>query len=310
MRSGALGFAAAAALAPAAVAGCGVGEGGSAPGEAELRVTRDYGAELLVEAPVPDPSRSETVMRALDAEAEVETRFGGGFVQSINGIAGGTQEGRKLDWFLYMNGVESPIGAAEVPVAPGDRIWWDHRDWTDVMRVPAVVGSFPEPLAQASAAKPEPVGLECVKAQRACAAAAERLEAAKVEFTHVGSGDGTGGPRLLVGLWEEMRDDETAGLLEDGPAASGVFARPVKAHASWRLELFGRATDVTGAERHAGLVAALRPGEDPPVWVVAGMDGRGLESAVAALDEDTLSGRYAVAVAPGETVGLPREPSG
>ena len=32
---------------------------------------------------------------------------------------------------------------------------------------------------------------------------------------------------------------------------------------------------------HGGLVAALAPGEEPPVWVVTGTDADGLDAAVA-----------------------------
>ena len=79
-----------------------------------------------------------------------------------------------------------------MPVRAGDRIWWDYRDWTDVMRVPAVVGSFPEPLAQESARDPEPVRLECAEAEEACAAAGERLAEAGVDFTNERFGSGAG----------------------------------------------------------------------------------------------------------------------
>jgi hypothetical protein len=138
---------AAAATIAVAVAGCGVGEGEASDGEATLTVTRDYGSTPVLEAEIDDPTESETVMRALDREAEVETRYGGGFVDSIEGIEGSAvEDGRSSDWFFYVNGIESSVGAAEVPVSAGDRIWWDHRDWTDAMRVPAVVGSWPEPF--------------------------------------------------------------------------------------------------------------------------------------------------------------------
>jgi uncharacterized protein DUF4430 len=116
-------------------------------------VTRDYGSVPVLEATIPDPAESETVMRALDREVEVETRYGGGFVDSIEGVEGSAvEDGRSLDWFFYVNGVESSVGAAEVPVRPGDRIWWDHRDWTDAMRVPAVVGSWPQPFSSGGGA--------------------------------------------------------------------------------------------------------------------------------------------------------------
>ena len=56
-------------------------------------------------------------MRLLDREAEIETRYGGGFVQSIEGVAGATEGDRRFDWFFYMNGIESPVGSADVQVS-------------------------------------------------------------------------------------------------------------------------------------------------------------------------------------------------
>ena len=153
MRPVAAGLATAAALAcAAAVAGCGFGPGPSSEGTATLTVTRDYGSKTLVDATDDGPAlESETVIRFLDREADITTRYGGGFVQSIDGLAGAERGGRRYDWFFYVNGIESPVGAAEVHVHGGDRIWWDYRDWTGAMRVPAVVGSWPEPFAQAAA---------------------------------------------------------------------------------------------------------------------------------------------------------------
>jgi hypothetical protein len=109
-------------------------------------VTRDYGSKTLVDETETDPHSSETVIRFLDREADITTRYGGGFVQSIDGLAGAERAGRRYDWFFYVNGIESPVGSAEVHVHGGDRIWWDYRDWTSAMQVPAVVGSWPEHL--------------------------------------------------------------------------------------------------------------------------------------------------------------------
>src|SRR5919201_186695 len=85
-----------------AVAGCGLGPGASSAGNARLTVTRDYGSATLLEASDRDPPASETVIRILDDEADIATRYGGGFVQSINGLAGTGSS----DWFFYVNGVE------------------------------------------------------------------------------------------------------------------------------------------------------------------------------------------------------------
>jgi hypothetical protein len=174
----------------AALAGCGLGPGSSSEGTATLTVTRDYGAQPMVEASVDDPDGSETVLRMLDREAEIETRYGGGFVQSIDGIAGATEADRRLDWFFYVNGIESPIGSAEREVAGGDRIWWDYRDWSDAMRVPAVVGSWPEPFLQASADEDRlPVRVECAGERDPCREVADRLADEGVSVSEERLGD-------------------------------------------------------------------------------------------------------------------------
>ena len=281
---------------------CGFGPGDSSEGEAALTVTRDYGSEELIEARRENPPESETVMRMLDSEAEIETRYGGGFVQSIEGISGTAEGGRTSDWFFYMNGVESSIGAAETTVRGGDRIWWDHRDWTEAMRVPAVVGSWPEPFLQASAGSDRlPVRVVCAGLEAPCKAAEDALADAGVSavvtsFAREGPGRSL---RLIVGEWTEIRSDGSAGLLERGPAASGVFAR-VSADG---IELLDEEGTVTGDA--GGLLAATRNGEGPPTWIATGTAEDGVVDAVALLGADELEDRYSVAVSDGVAVPLP-----
>ena len=116
-------------------------------------MTRDYGAEPVLEASESDPAESETVIRFLDREADITTRYGGGFVQSIDGISGSYADGRSRDWFFFVNGIESPRGSAEVSIRGGDRIWWDYRDWTDAMQHPGrgrlVAGAVPAGVGRA-----------------------------------------------------------------------------------------------------------------------------------------------------------------
>jgi Domain of unknown function (DUF4430) len=283
----------AAALVAAVAAGCGFGSGEASEGEATLTVTRDYGSERLLEATREDPPSSETVMRFLDSEAEITTRYGGGFVQSIAGIAGGTEAGRRLDWFFYVNGIESSVGAAEVEVRADDRIWWDYRDWTAAMRVPAVVGSFPQPIAEQGA------HLKCRAAGAACEEVRERLPG--------GERGGKDAVSVLVGPWESLRDDRLVRAIEEGPASSGVFADFERAPEGHELV----ALDETVSEDRrlgpgAGLIAAVRDEDDPPTWLVTGTDAAGVEHAAELLDEASLRDRYALAVGrTGETLALP-----
>ncbi len=98
-------------LAALATAGCGLGAGAGV-GTVELTVTRDFGAVPVLQRS-PEADESDTVMRVLEGSAEISTRYGGGFVQSIDGVEEAERDGHPHDWFFYVNGVESPIGAAD-----------------------------------------------------------------------------------------------------------------------------------------------------------------------------------------------------
>ena len=128
-------------------------------------MTRDYGAERVLERTSGEVTETDTVMRVLEADADIETRYGGGFVQSIEGLEADEElGGAPYDWFFYVNGVESTVGAADFSLNGGERIWWDYRDWGAAMRVPAVVGSFPQPLAGGYDGDAHPVEVECLDA--------------------------------------------------------------------------------------------------------------------------------------------------
>jgi uncharacterized protein DUF4430 len=289
-----------------AAVGCGIGPGKRSSGDAVLTVTRDYGAKQVLEARESNPRTSDTVLRFLDREAKVTTRYGGRFVQSIDGISGTGATGRKLDWFFYVNGIESPVGAAEVHVHGGDRIWWDYRDWSAAMRVPAVVGSWPEPFLNGSGRERAAVGVVCLGARVSCRAAADRLRESGVRPRPIGSGAGGGRwPRVLVGPWRRVRKDRAAAQIEDGPAESGVFATFAPRGGGYRLTgMDQRGSPSRRLGRGAGLVAAVRLGDRKPTWVVTGTDEAGVRAATDLLRDDVLRDRYAVAE-PGRGESLP-----
>jgi hypothetical protein len=271
-------------------------------------VTQDFGESELGKHRIGGVKDSDTVMRVLQGDFDVETRYGGNFVQEIEGVAGGREGGRRVDWFYYVNGIEASVGAAERKVSPGDRIWWDHHDWSSAQRIPAVVGSFPEPFLDGSEGRRFPVRLVCLPgAGKACDEVEERL--GDVGVTDSGrsvlqQSAGREVLRLLVGPWKEVRQDTAARKLESGPAASGVYAKPDRS--GDRIELLderGRTARVLG--HGGGLVAATSIEGQQPTWVVTGTDGTGVAAAAAALTEDELGDRFAVAIDEGRAVGLP-----
>lgn len=110
--------------------------------------------------------------------------------------------------------------------------------------------------------------------------------------------------RILIGPWKTLRGDVTAELLERGPAASGVFAKPSKdGRTITVLRGDGSVANTYGAG--TGLIAATAAPDTPPVWVVTGTDDAGVTSAVDALDEGTLKDRFALAISEGRGVHVP-----
>ena len=298
------------ALAAAALAtGCGT-ESSDTPAGGRLTVTRDFGARELRSLEAPQVRANETVLGLLERNAEVAAADGS--VQGIDGVAGGRRAGRPLRWSFYVNGIAATDGASAARVHPGDRVWWDRHDRGTARRVPAVVGSFPEPFVHGSDGKRLPVRIECADPQ------AQACDAVATALTDLGVLAARGGLRtsrteqtlrVVVGPWSAARTADTAlQRMEDGPRASGVFARPTPD--GRRVDLLdprGRATRSLGPG--GGLIVATRDGEVAPTWAVTGTDEAGVAAAARAFRERTLRDRFALAVVDGAAVGLPDVPA-
>lgn len=154
--------------AAAGQAGCGAGD--DAKGEAQVWVTRDGGSELLERGAVP---AGLTALQGLDRVADVETGYGGGFVDSIDGLE--TDRLRQRDWFYYVNGYEADRGAASYRLRAGDIEWWDYRSWRGQGRVPVVVGAFPEPFLHGYDGKRRPAAVRYERGMEEEARALARL---------------------------------------------------------------------------------------------------------------------------------------
>jgi hypothetical protein len=290
-----------------ALAGCGLGAGAT-PKDVQLTVTRDFGARVLHRAHTPRVVGEETVMSLLQRNATVTTRYGGGFVQSINGLSGGSEDGNPVDWFYYVNGVEATKGGAATVVHPGDRVWWDRHDWSQTDDVPAVVGSFPEPFLAGIEGKRLPVRVECAEVESsACQGVLGRLRSLGVPaaLASISGGDEPYTLRVLVGPLSKLSADPGVHQIEGGPRYSGVYARfGSGAKTLQLLDAAGRTVLTLAA--HSGLVAATRYREEAPVWVVTGTDEDGVNRAAAALSEATLTDRFAIALpSSGAPLALP-----
>lgn len=293
-----------------ALTGCGLGAGEAKPGGGvELRVTRDFGQKPLgAPAHASEVRESDTVMRFLQTNRKVTTRFGGGFVQSIDGVAG--NQAAEHDWFFYVNGSESSVGAADYSLNSGDVVQWDYHDWEATQHIPATVGAFPEPFVHGQKGKRLPTRIECEdESSSACKQVSDALSNAGVSASRasIGAPAGEKTLRVIVAKFGAAQDVRSAVALTKDPATSGVYARFDSA--GTELSLLDASGDpVRDAPPGTGLVAATQQAGQPITWLVTGVDDAGVDRAAAALDATKLRDAFAVAATPTGVEKLPVEP--
>jgi len=88
-----------------------------------------------------------SALDALKSVADIETKYGGGFVNSINGIRSSyTGIGDlKEDWLFYVNGISANVGSGGYTLHEGDAQHWDYHSWNYYPPI-ATIGFFPEPF--------------------------------------------------------------------------------------------------------------------------------------------------------------------
>jgi hypothetical protein len=291
-----------------AVAGCGLGPG-PGTGGVNLTVTENFGSRQIAAVSAAHVPGSETVMRMLERRFTVGTRYGGGFVESINGLSGTSAQ---RDWFYYVNGVQASKGAATTAVHHDDRIWFDLHDWRATESIPAVVGSFPAPFTNGFGGKRYPTTLECAQdAGAACKLVQSALRHAGVPVASqlLGTGSGSDTLGVVVGPWSQLAGDVAGTLVEHGPATSGVYARFAGPGGS-SLQLMdpaGKVVRTLGAG--AGLVAATADSSSAPTWLITGTDVAGVTAAAGALNVGSLRDHFALAVDGSTLLPVPLEAS-
>lgn len=298
----------AAVAAAALLAGCGFGAG---PGtrDASVRVTGNFGTTTYGSAVERHVPGAETVMSLLERHFKVSSRYGGGYVESIDGHSGSADH---RDWFYYVNGIEAPQGAAATVVHKGDHIWWDLHDWSATNSIPAVVGSFPEPFTNGLGGREFPTLVNCGAAvQSACDMIGTRLHRYGVKAADqvLGTGSGSDSLAVVVGTWNELKGVIAAELIAAGPAHSGVYAQFVGATGQ-ALELDSPSGAVVRTlHGSAGLIAATgQQSLGQPTWFVTGTDVAAVNAAARAFTAAKLRNHFAVAVSGSKIIPVPLAP--
>ena len=224
-------------------------------------------------------------MRMLERSFQVQTRYGGGFVESIDGHTGRLGAARLV---LLRQRHPGASGCGRPPPsirATGSGGTSTTGRATD--SVPAVVGSFPEPFVEASAGKrlPDDARMRAPTWRRRASRSSAALDAVRVPVASqlLGTGSGHDTLGVLVGTWNDINGD--ARRQPDRARTRGQRrVRALRRAGGRSLELLDPAGDVARTlGGGAGLIAATAQGTTTPTWLVTGTDAAGVAAAAAAL---------------------------
>lgn len=286
-------------------------------GDLQVRflVSRDFGREILLDKKVNYQKEMSVLDGLLETGAEVKTTFGGGFVDSLNGLEAGTGgiRGERRDWFYYVNGIFADVGALDYYLQPGETVWWDYHSWAMSQGTSAaVIGCYPEPFVHGyrhqdkttailHAPGARNLGLELEKALQE-----HSVSDLEVQEVREGLLAERRGPAVIVGEWEELRKIPGLKELNDSYARNGTFIH----FEEKGLRLFNsRGEAARTMQGSTGVIAATGEGsgDDSPLWLVSGTDKMGMEAALKILVErpEEIFGAYSVAVTPQGVIRLP-----
>jgi len=290
----------------------------TSPGNITVRiaVTRNFGEELLFERSL-ELKANTNALDALKQVAAVETAYGDGFVNAINGtrttFAG--PFGDRQDWFFYVNGMASNTGALDYILHSGDIEQWDYHGWDFQQTTPATIGQFPEPFLHGQRNNIRPTVVTYTdNFEKEAVSLVQRLG---------GLGVKAAGMKKITELTETEKESSNLIIigLPDAPVVSeinrqwrqlGLFAR----FDGKSLTVFNARGEVAGNyTSNTGIIMATQNPWNPGgtgagenvAWLISGTDESGVRAAVDVLVNrmDELKYAYAAVVNGGKVTRLP-----
>jgi len=110
-----------------------------------LIVSKNFANEQIYNEEL-DFAKDTSIMEIMEENLEIEKAYGGGFVNSINGLKSGftdSKDKKKLDWFYYINGNLAQVGADDYYLSSEDTIVWDYHDWSNEEYISSIIGAYP-----------------------------------------------------------------------------------------------------------------------------------------------------------------------
>jgi hypothetical protein len=281
-----------------------------------LKVTRNYGREILIDK-VVELEKNWAVYDLLEANTELSTEYGGSFVTGINGIESNPkgESGKRYDWFYFVNGISADRGIIDYDLSSGDIVWWDYHVWENMSgNNSTVVGLFPEPFVHGYNGN---VGQTTIMSTNESEDSAHYIEqvlidqgvtSIKIEEIDNDFIENRNGPVIVIGQWDELSNYEYLSNLNEAYERVGIFAH----FNDDQLQLFDDANIIgMTLDENTGVILSHGDGlgDDCPLWLIIGIDSNGVGKAIDILanEPELILNSYGLAVAEDQIIRLPIE---
>jgi hypothetical protein len=273
-----------------------------------LHLSQDFGREKLDSRQVKVSDNN--LLDYMREEWQVKTGYGGGFVQAIIGLESAYSSGIRYDWFFYVNGVGSPMGANKINPSPGHIIWWDYHFWSTGPGQSAVIGCYPQPFKNR--------GITILTTQRCMELALQCGEAMgasgirTVEIADLSQNisllERPTVPVMVIGAWTELEENPYLQKWNESYRQNGSSIHFTD-NGVELLAADGQVQRTMGEGTGVIVASGKGLGDNNPLWLVAGVDDQGVKEAARILcsQPEELRWKYGLAVQGSQIMALPAD---
>ncbi|NLK72020.1 MAG: DUF4430 domain-containing protein [Clostridiales bacterium] len=287
------------------------GEDNTGKKDVEIIISKDFGNEIL--SINKHESKGDTVLDVMQANYEVETAYGGSFINGIDGIVSGftgKKNREKVDWFYYVNGILAQIGSGDFEIRAGDVVIWDYHDWNYGTFFSSIIGAYPINF------KSNPQGEELESAILYLPGFKNSGERLQSYLKEIGIQKVNALPMdediladealnsVVIGVWDEIMQFEYIKNVYKNKEKTGLYFE-----FDDKLKILDHNGNVADTyERGAVMASVLKDyGAMSALWLVTGNNEEDIEKSIDILCEDAeeIKGAFSVIVTGDEIINLP-----
>ncbi|WP_432408114.1 DUF4430 domain-containing protein [Wukongibacter sp. M2B1] len=276
-------------------------------------ISKDFGNEELASKDI-DLSQESSVMEIMESNFEIETAYGGGFVNGIDGLKSGftgAKDKKKLDWFYYVNGIVAEIGASEYDIKPNDLVIWDYHNWSKSINISSIIGAYPlnftnghgegqlkTEILYSKDYDKEGKGLfEFLKEE-----GLESIESKGLSEEELANGEINS---IVIGTWDEISKlNYIKNIYEKGKKVGLFFKLSEK-----NITGLNAKEEVSNVYEKGAVIASINKeyGLNGTMWLITGNDEASIKRAVKLLykQPEKIRGKFSVIVTEDEVVSIP-----